>query len=78
MGCTEACLCRDRSLVISLTRTASRQHAGLGMEAMGFERRLTTRLKSKKESDKVWTVGASLASIVFIVLTLTSNSMAVL
>lgn len=78
MGCTEACLYRDRSFVGSLTRTASRRHADLGMEAMGFGRRLATRMKSKKDSERVWRVGANLVSIVFIVLTLTSNSMAVL
>ena len=78
MGCTEACLHRDRSFVRSLTRTASRRHAGLGMEAMEFERRLATRMKSKKDSERVWRVGANLVSIVFIVLTLTSNLMAVL
>jgi len=48
------------------------------MEAMGFECRLATRMKSKKNSERVWRVGASLVSIVFIVLTLTSNLMAVL
>ena len=48
------------------------------METMGPERILATRMKSKKDSEKAWTVGASLVSIVFIVLTLTSNSMAVL
>ena len=35
-------------------------------------------MKSKKDSERVWRVGANLVSIVFIVLTLTSNSMAVL
>jgi len=48
------------------------------MEAMEFERRLATRMKSKKDSERVWRVGANLVSIVFIVLTLTSNLMAVL
>jgi len=48
------------------------------METMGFECILATRMKSKKDSERVWMVGASLVSIVFIVLTLTSNSMAVL
>jgi len=48
------------------------------MEAMGFESILATRMKSKRDSERVWMVGAGLVSIVFIVLTLTSNSMAVL
>jgi len=48
------------------------------METMRFENVLATREKSKKDSERVWRVGASLVSIVFIVLTLTSNSMAFL
>jgi len=78
MGCTEACLHCDCSFVRSSTRTAYRRHAGPGMEAMGFESILATRMKSKMDSERVWMVGAGLVSIVFIVLTLTSNSMAVL
>jgi hypothetical protein len=35
-------------------------------------------MESKKDSERVGMVGASLVSIIFIVLTLTSNSMAVL
>ena len=68
----------DCSFVRSLTRPACHRRAGLGMETMRFENVLATREKSKKDSERVWRVGASLVSIVFIVLTLTSNSMAFL